>query len=441
MLLIFHPNWLITDALNKLRVLGVRYMPPEVRMARIHSHYGKLVSLLLVSLQKLTVVAMRFILLLLIVLLSACASRQGSFGGRIYSYVDAQGHLVQGQLPATQPSSKSKEGNAATLSPRVLSHTDSKGRLVQAVIPVQVDGAEASSNHRFTKRSAVHRPGHAPSESTITEKPEKKGPEETPKKPVESSSKVLGFAGDNGYISAEKAAAQQQAKDHDRFVTYHNAEGRLIRQRIDPVAAKEHTETEKNKKEYQKVVAVAAQQARSRQYIETMTAVPSNCCVNLLKAATPLASGEQQVLHFSEGEYGWIYMRVPHPAHMYSLQNSAEVLVVKTYKKDGKYLHPYVLFLDAEGVPLLAVNNLFQRRYKETWYRYGYLQGRMTVPKKAAFVVFYLPYESSNSKHEMMRVPAPTLVPERGASLGAQGLLVILEQKKENFEAQVSHNQ
>jgi hypothetical protein len=298
-------------------------------------------------------------------LLIACSNQPGGNDkARIYSYVDAQGNLVQGEMaPPSAPSRALRSDTASQ------------------VMQMQSQSAQDK------------------------------------KQPAQGAT--------TGYQTPEQAEAKVEAKAHDRFVTYYNAEGTLVRERIDPVAAKAHEDEVIAQKNYEEIAELAAQTSRDRQYLETTTAIPADCCTDILEYADKLKSGKNKSLHFHAGEYGWIHLSQPHPAHIYRLGDKVKRLVIKSFKQEGHYLHPYLLFLDAKGVPLLAVNNLFQRRYGETWYRYGYVQGSVTVPDKVAYAVFYLPYETGSKEKGMEPCTAPSLVPETDATPYGNGELLI----------------
>lgn len=312
--------------------------------------------------------------LILPVLLSACAGQPVHDNGqpadqeRIYSYVDAQGHLVQGELPAHQQK-KPTPLEAGQKDVRSFSYKDAQGHLVTGDLPPAAAGKDAN------------------------------------------------------WQTSEQAEAKADALAHDRFVTYYDATGRLIREPVDPVTARAHRKEQEAQQHYQQIAVQAAQQSRARQYVETMTAIPADCCTHLLAHAEKLTLDTQRSLTFANGSYGWLQLAQAHPAHIYSLGAKAKRLFIKSYKQRGNYLHPYLLFLDASGTPLLAVNNLFQRRYPETWYRYGYVEGSVLTPAKAAYVVVYLSYETGSRELGMVPQADPTLVPEPDATPAGQGQL------------------
>src|SRR5690606_6545065 len=154
-------------------------------------------------------------------------------------------------------------------------------------------------------------------------------------------------------------------------------------------------------------------------------AIPADCCSGLLAHAEKLKPGQEKSLAFANGEYGWVKLEANHPAHIYSLDDKARRLAIKSFKKKGSYLHPYLLFLDKRGTPILAVNNLFQRRYPETWYRYGYVEGSLLAPADASYVVVYLSYETGSRETGMVPLADPALVPEPDATPAAHGELTL----------------
>lgn len=315
---------------------------------------------------------MRLPLLLLPLLLTACASHppvDAAHQDRIYSYMDAQGNLVQGELPARKPAPV----DAGQKDVRSYNYKDAQGNLIKGELP--------------------------PTSATAAQ--------------------------DDGYQTPEEAEAKADARAHDRFVTYYDASGRLVREPVDPVTARAYRKEQEAARNYQQVATQAAQQARDRQYMETMTAIPADCCLALLAHAEKLKPGKQRTLAFAAGEYGWIKLAAAHPAHIYALDAKAKRLFVRSYKERGGYLHPYLLLLDASGAPILAVNNFFQQRYPESWYRYGYVEGSVQLPPKTAYVVVYLPYESGSRETGMVPLADPSLVPEPDATPAAHGELTL----------------
>lgn len=239
-------------------------------------------------------------------------------------------------------------------------------------------------------------------------------------------------AGQDTYTPADEAAskftAKQLAKQHNRFVTYYNAQGKLIRQHIDPVAAGEHRQSVRATKDYQYIMDRAAQAARDRQYSQSNMVIPANCCRHLIKYADKLTASSEKPLHFTKGEFGWIQLAATHPAHIYLLGKQVKRITIKSYKKADGYLHPYLLLLNKSGTPLLAVNNLFQRRYDETWYRYGYVEGSVTIPAKAAYAILYLPYETGSRATGMQPIAVPSLQPETNSKPAKNGELLVTAQ-------------
>lgn len=307
------------------------------------------------------------------VFLVGCSHQAQPNGERVYSYVDGQGHLVQGRLSAKQATSPDQQ------EPRLYTYQDAQGQLVQ---------------------------GELPSEG----KPVLQAPVD---------------ATDKTYQTPEQAEAKQEELARDRFVTHFDANGYLVREKIDPVAARAYRQAEKEKKDYQELAVQAAQQARDRQYAETFTAIPADCCLAILPHAEKLKTGKEQSLHFIAGEYGWIQLEAAHPAHVYALDAKAGRLLVKSYKHAETYLHPYLLFLDQAGTPILAVNDLFERRYPETWYRYGFVEGAVPVPSGSAFVVVYLPYETGSRVRGMEPMKSAQVAAEPDAKPAGRGDLLL----------------
>lgn len=227
------------------------------------------------------------------------------------------------------------------------------------------------------------------------------------------------------YLTPEEFEAQQAEKDSDRFVTYYNAQGELVRERIDPVAAKAHHQEMVKQHNYKQIEVAAAHMAQERQYQETNTAIREDCCLDIIKYADPLKVGKKDAFRYGPGEYGWITMDQTRPARVYQLDGKEQRLVIQSYKENGHYLHPYLLMLDGQGLPMMAVNNIFQRRYPETWFRYAYVEGSVVLPDDAAWLVIYLPYVTGSRQEGMRLTGEQPDQPETDVTVSTKGELVI----------------
>lgn len=230
---------------------------------------------------------------------------------------------------------------------------------------------------------------------------------------------------EENYLTPEEFEAQQEARDSDRFVTYYNAQGELVREHINPVAAKEHQQELVKQQSYKEIEAKAAQMAIERQYHESSTAIREDCCLDILKYADTIKKGKKDAFRYQAGEYGWIMLDQTRPARVYNLSENERRLVLQSYKENGHYLHPYLLLLDEQGVPMMAVNNIFQRRYPETWFRYSYVEGSVTLPDEAAYLVIYLPYVTGSRKEGMSLTGEQPDQPESDAAVSTKGELVV----------------
>lgn len=190
-------------------------------------------------------------------------------------------------------------------------------------------------------------------------------------------------ADEESYQTAEEVEKKVEAYHRDRFVSYVGPDGEVINRPLDLVAERE---------------ARAAQPApyeevdTSEQYIETISRVPADCCRHALEQAVSLAPGNEKELRFGPGEGVSIRLDQPRPAVLLKLDPALGSLVLKSFVHSEAYLSPRLLMLDASGLPVLKVDNLFTRRYAENWHRFGYFEGELPLEAGHAWAVLYLPY-------------------------------------------------
>lgn len=217
------------------------------------------------------------------------------------------------------------------------------------------------------------------------------------------------------YQSDDEITRQLEERERDRFVTYMDADGYRVTQAIDVPAAR------------------AARQAspgfetlgRYEAFVERVEPVPADCCIGILSDSISLKAGREVVFTFRERALNWISMPAKHPAVAIELAPGLKEVRIQTFIGKQGYLHPQAVFLDASGEPLLLVDNLFARRYPETWSRMGYLEGELPVEQGSRWLVIYLGYAGEAPNGRARLLPGDYYWQDDQAPLGLQGELVL----------------
>ncbi|KAF0810559.1 hypothetical protein A167_00839 [Alcanivorax sp. S71-1-4] len=213
--------------------------------------------------------------------------------------------------------------------------------------------------------------------------------------------------------SASPQADETPADEtEERFVTYVDGDGQITRQVIDLGAARR---AEAARGPGYDLIGEGGEAQEG--YIETVTPVAADCCRELLADAETLRPGQEVMLTFNTGQAQQI--RVGQrlvPARVLTLRREVAEIRVLSFKQHGRYLHPQLLLLDEQGVPVLQVDNVFTRRFPETWARYAYIDG--TLPREAGhrYLVVYLGYADGG---------LPGLVTEADSELVIDGGVVV----------------
>lgn len=216
------------------------------------------------------------------------------------------------------------------------------------------------------------------------------------------------------YQTTEEVDKELEERQRDRFISYVGPDGEVITRPLDLVAEREAEQ--KQPESFERLDP-------STQYLETVSRVPVDCCDRFLDLAVDLEPGAEKRLRFDR-PVGWIRLDQAHPAITVKPSAAARRLVLRSFVHDGQYLSPRMLVLDSSGQPVLKVDNLFTRRYPETWRRYGYFEGELRLKSDHAFVVFYLPY-GRYTDDEVVKLPGAGGVVEDGTRPALTGELVV----------------
>ena len=206
-----------------------------------------------------------------------------------------------------------------------------------------------------------------------------------------------------GYRAAEEVEAELAERERQRFVTYVDEDGQIQRQEYDREQAREAMAN--RPRGWQSLDGPVA-----GNFVESVRAVPANCCLAVATSALELEAGREFRVSFAGQQSGTVALdEQQFPATAFALPPGASVLTVRTYARPDKpYLHPQALFLGQDRVPVLLVDNLFQRWFEPTWYHYGYLEGQVEVPEGGAWLVLFLSYAPGGQ----LQAPAPGTVLE-----------------------------
>lgn len=220
------------------------------------------------------------------------------------------------------------------------------------------------------------------------------------------------------YQTDEEVQALIEQRERDRFVVYRDSTGYQVVQPVDVPAAREA-------REQQKQALTRPLQEDGRVFIERMEGVPANCCLALLDDSAALKVGEEQLANFVARPHQWVTMPAQHPGRAVRLDPAVKMVRFRSFLLKDGYIHPQAVFLDQQGLPVLLVDNLFVRRYPETWYRYASLEGEVEVPEGAVVLVLYLSYAGPDADGRPVVLPGRYLWAEPEQSLSVNGELLL----------------
>lgn len=183
------------------------------------------------------------------------------------------------------------------------------------------------------------------------------------------------------YRPSEEVDEELAARENERFITYVDEMGQLVSRPLDMKA--ERKAAQDAPAPYEEVTEGA--------FLETYRALRADCCMHLIETAKPLEPGAESVVTFDrespvlKGDSPWRAVAFA-PADEVS-----EISLVSFIRKKG-YLGAELLWLNSKGVPVMMIDQPFSRKYPETWYRYGYLQGTLEREQGQHYLIVFLPY-------------------------------------------------
>ena len=209
----------------------------------------------------------------------------------------------------------------------------------------------------------------APSQGDATSNPEKQA--------------IVPSPDDNLDEYRPSGAVDQELEDREnqRFVTYIDETGQLVSRPLDMGAERAAAKA-----------APAPYEALSADgFMETYRPLRADCCLHLLEDASQLEVGSESLITFDDNSPRMVGEGA-YPAMVFELDSAVSSLTLNAFVKKKGYLAVELLWLDADGAPVMLVDQPFSRKYPETWYRYGYLQGTLGRDAGQHYLVVYLPY-------------------------------------------------
>ena len=188
------------------------------------------------------------------------------------------------------------------------------------------------------------------------------------------------------YRPSQEIDQELEAKERDRFITYVDESGQLVSRPLDMVA----------EKDAQSSVQPDYAEMSGGEFLETYRTVRQDCCLHLLEEAVELSSGAEMLITFDQDSPVMLGDE-PLKAQVLKLAEDVSTLELKAFIRKQNYVAAQLLWLDEEGRPLLLIDQPFSRKYPETWYRYGYLQGTLPREPGQRHLVVFLPYLQEQS--------------------------------------------
>ena len=185
------------------------------------------------------------------------------------------------------------------------------------------------------------------------------------------------------YRPSEEIDQELAAKERDRFITYVDESGQLVSRPVDMVAEKEAKK---------RVEPDYAELPGGDGFLETYRTIRQDCCLHLLDETETLGAGQETLITFGP-DSPVLLGDQPFKAKALKLAENVNSLDLKAFIRKKDYVAAQLLWLDEQGRPLLLVDQPFSRKYPETWYRYGYLQGTFPRESGQRHLVLFLPYQ------------------------------------------------
>ncbi|MBZ2187942.1 hypothetical protein K8B33_02430 [Alcanivorax sp. JB21] len=252
----------------------------------------------------------------------------------------------------------------------------------------------------------------------------RKGPEDIPQEARSRPDAPAGLEADDALLGdvreepgKEGQASPEGIDDSDRFITWFDADGRLVREPVDFVAARKAATARGQGYEDMADGSEADAAEVAEGYLETVTPISADCCLAMPEHAVRLAAGREILLRFGEGDEVMLPVGTArYPARIVRLADDVAAVDMTSFKGRQGYVHPQVLVLDDAAVPVLQINSLFTRRYPETWSRYAHITGTLPREPGHRYLVVYIGYTPDET---------PGFIPETDSRLTQRGEVVL----------------
>lgn len=320
-----------------------------------------------------------FYIVICAVLAAGCTTAPDD-GAGFYTWVDAQGNLV----------TVAREPQAA----------ESAGAAVASA--AETGGAETGV------------PSTATSENGQSSEAANSAPDVT--ESVASTPDELWQAGDDAYLPESEIMARLEQRERERFISYTDESGRLVTEPLDMAAVRESAAT--RDRGYEEL----AQDETS--FTTGAIRINAGCCRAVLDEASLLGAGDEARLDFVPLLARTVQLAAAHPAAAYRLGEGVSSVQLQSWIAKGGYVHPQLLFVGADGVPLLLVDNVFSRRYRESFFSWPSLSGEVPVAPGAAWVVVFLPYVAvEEGRFVVLDVPVAGREQDLGLRIGPDSVI------------------
>lgn len=319
-----------------------------------------------------------FYIVVCAVLAAGCTTAPDD-GTGFYTWVDAQGNLVTVAREPQAPESAgvtvdSAAGNAGT--------------------EAQVPSAAPSGNGQSSAATS------APSLA----------------EDIASTPDELWLAGDDAYLPESEIMARLEQRERERFISYTDESGRLVTEPLDMAAVRESSKT--RDRGYEELAH------DETSFATGAIRISAGCCRAVLADASALRAGDEARLDFVPLLARTVQLGAAHPAAAYRLGEGVSSVQLQSWIAKGGYVHPQLLFVGADGVPLLLVDNVFSRRYRESFFSWPSLSGEVPVAPGAAWVVVFLPYVAvEEGRFVVLDVPVAGREQDLGLRIGPDSVI------------------
>ncbi len=183
------------------------------------------------------------------------------------------------------------------------------------------------------------------------------------------------------YRPSQEVDEELAKRENERFVTYIDETGQLVSRPVDMGA--ERAAAEAAPPGYESLPRAG--------FLETYRPLRADCCLHMLEDAQELEPGSEHLIRFDEDSHE-IRGEAAYHAQAYVVGAGVQQVSLSAFIDNDGYMAVELIWLNADGTPVMLIDQPFSRRYPETWYRYGYLQGTLQAEPGQQYLVVFLPY-------------------------------------------------